>query len=163
MSFGLHLHTCNLGTTARQATNPFTGEPVEFPIDVGLSDSETDAVEAFLADNGASEPDPDSYCRVELSGDVVNVAVGGLYDAEPCVAFAIECSDLNQTVAQFVHELACRGNMSIGSSIDPTVVSLPLSGQVKDVSERWPSFVLVDTPTKLLHWLQKNVQEGNIV
>jgi hypothetical protein len=40
MTFSLHLHTCNLGTTARTGKNPFTGEPVEFHVDAGLSETE---------------------------------------------------------------------------------------------------------------------------
>lgn len=53
------LHTCNLGDTARTGTNPFTGEPVEFPMDDGLTHEEMDAPQDVFEENGIDGPEPD--------------------------------------------------------------------------------------------------------
>ncbi len=55
--FFLHLQSCNLGTHVRKVKNPFTGEALAVPIDLGLTSSERDAVRALLAEVGASPPD----------------------------------------------------------------------------------------------------------
>jgi len=54
------LHTCRLGDRVRKATNPFTGDPVEFPIDDGLSVAERNGMRAVFASYGVHEPEADS-------------------------------------------------------------------------------------------------------
>lgn len=164
MDFSLHLHTCNLGTQVRKGKNPFTGEVVEFPIDPGLTSAERSAVRALLKEAGASEPDPDNYRRVTFKDkSTVNVAAGALDRKEPCVAFAVECSALTLKVVSLIHDLACKGNMSIGSTVDPAVVALPLADQAKKVSKRWPGASVVESPSQLEFWLRQQIDKGTIV
>jgi hypothetical protein len=157
--FFLHLQSCNLGTQVREVKNPFTGEVLVVPIDLGLTASERDAVRALLAEAGASPPDPDTYCRVVLrDGNRVDVAVGGLYtDATP-MAIAVEYNALSPEVASFVHALASRGNMSIISGVDPAVVALPLPTQRTQVASRWPEAPVVEAPSDLEAWLRQNIR-----
>jgi hypothetical protein len=157
---GLHLHTCNLGTKVRKGANPFTGEPLEFPIDDGLTAAEREAVRRLLAEVRAGDPDPESYCRVVLpEGSVVNVGIGSLNNPDlPCIAFALECSSVNLEVASFIHALASKGNMSIGSAVDPKVVALPLREQRERVVRRWPNALVVTLPGQLEAWLHQNIR-----
>jgi hypothetical protein len=165
VGFTLHLHTCNLGTAVRTCRNPFTKELVTVPIDHGLTKSERQAVTELLEEVGAGEPDPDTYCRVELpDGTYVNVAVGTLADVDVArVAFAVECSALSLEVVAFVYALASWGNLSIGSSIDPEVVALPHRRQWDRVSKRWPKASVVESPSELKVWLKQNLLAGRIV
>jgi len=165
VAFTLHLHTCNLGKRVRKCRNPFTNEPIAFPIDRGLTVAERQAVLALLEEARAAEPDPDTYRRVELSdGSIVSVAVGTLADAAPrVVAFGVECSALTAEVALFLYSLASRGNLSVGSSIDPQVVALPLPEQRELVSGRWPKARVTGSPSQLKDWLERNLRAGRIV
>jgi hypothetical protein len=145
-------------------THPFTGEPVAVPLDHGLTEAERQAVRALLEEVGAAEPDPDSYRRVELSdGSIVSLAVGTLDRDAPCVAFAVECSALTAAVAYFLYALASRGNLSVGSSIDPEVTALPRPHQNQRVSWRWPKARLAESPSLLRAWLEQNLCAGKIV
>jgi hypothetical protein len=164
VGFTLHLHTCSLGTKVRTCRNPFTEQSIAVPIDCGQTKTERQTVGALLEEVGAGEPDSDSYRRVELpDGSIVSVAVGTLADDAACVAFAVECSALTAEVASFLHALASRGNLSIGSSIDPEVVVLPCPRLREQVSGRWPKASIVESPSELGVWLERNLCAGRIV
>jgi hypothetical protein len=159
-SFSLHLHTCNLGTAVREAVNPFTGEVLKIPVDLGPTATEIDAVRDFLTESRAGELDPDTYCRIDLpDGSKVNVAIGTLGQKHPCIAFAVECFALTDDTVSFVLELAKRGRMSIGSTSDPGVVALPAGDLPARVAQRWPSAPVVETPAELWVWLQHNIRQ----
>jgi hypothetical protein len=156
--FVLHLHTCNLGTEERESANPFTGERIGIPIDSGLTSTERLAVKSLLTTSGATAPDPDTYCRVALpDGSIINLAVGNLFTDNPCIAFALEYDTLTPDVVSFIHALASRGNMAIGSSTDPTVVALPLSEQRNRVLSRWPQVHVVESPLDLEDWIRHHI------
>jgi hypothetical protein len=159
--FELHLHTCNLGTKTRKGVNPFTGEPLVIHIDLGLTAAEREAVQTLLVEVGASDPDPDYYRRVVLpKGSIVNAAIGpSVNDLKlPCIAFAVEYYSLTTEVASFIHALASKGNMSIGSASDPAVVALTLPEQKKRVVQRWPKASVVASPRQLEAWLRQNIR-----
>jgi hypothetical protein len=163
VAFTLHLQSCNLGTKVRMLRNPFTNEPVVAHIDHGLTATERQVVRELLEEVKAGEVDPDSYRRVKLpDGSLVDVGVGSP-DDNTCGAFAVDCSDLTDQVASFLHTLASRGNLSIGSTIDPQVVALPRREQKEQVSERWPKARVVTSPSQLLTWLRQNLRIGTIV
>jgi hypothetical protein len=163
MAFGLALHTCNLGTATRNVVNPFTREPIEIAIDPGLTIAERDAVRSFLSDCKAGEPDPDTFCKINLNdGCIVNVAIGTLDQEHPCIGFAVECSALTSDGAFFVLELAKRGNMSIGSSIDGDVVAFT-SAPTEMAAKRWPLAQVMDSADQLKAWLAENIERGTIV
>ena len=164
MDFSLHLHTCNVETSVRKVTNPFTGTPVEVPIDEGLTAAERDAVRAFLAEVGAGEPDADTYCKIDLpDGSIVSVAIGTLDQEHACVAFAVECSTLTANTVSFVFELARRGNMSIGSTVAPEIVALPSVAANDCMTRRWPMAQSAETPAQLRAWLRNYINRGIIV
>jgi hypothetical protein len=155
----LDIHTCNLGHQTREAINPFTDEKLNIPIDLGLTSKEQMAVREFLAESGASPPDSDSFCRVMLlGGDSVIVDVGSLYTDVPCRGFAAEYSVLTLEVASFLFELARRGNMTIGSSVNPTLVALTSREQPEQVKVRWPHASFVESPEGLEAWLRMNTR-----
>ena len=165
MGFSLHLHTCNLGTEIRMCQNPFTGEAISIPRDPGLTLDESQAVRRLLEEVEAGEPDADTYRHIEFAdGSLVSVAVGRLLaEGAACRALAVECSVLTASVADFLYALASRGNLSIGSSIDPKVVVLLRAEQSKLVSRRWPEANVVESPSQLRDWLERNLQVGKIV
>jgi hypothetical protein len=157
--FMLDMHTCNLGDQTTETINPFTGDVIVIPIDFGLTSKERMSVRDFLAESGASAPDPDDYCRVMLPrGNSVNVDVGTLYTDVPCRGFAAEYSVLAPEVASFLYELARRGNMTIGSSSDPKLVALTSREQPEGVKARWPQAGYVESPTELEAWLRENIR-----
>ncbi len=170
MSFTLHLHSCNVGPELQTITNQFTGESFAIPVDHGLTASELDGVRTLLTDAKVGPPDPETYCRVPLAdGSFVDVAIGTLDSIAalgthaPCIAFAVDCSALTTGVAEFVYELAKRGNMTIGSTLDPSVVSLPVPGQRVRARHRWPNAIVTDSPAKLAVWLREQIEKRAIV
>ena len=157
----LDLRTCNLGSEVKEAANPFTGDPWRVHIDDGLTDDERNAVRALLARVGASEPDPDTYCQIRLSdGSRVNVAIGTLNMAHPCVAFAVEFQSLSPAVAEFVFSLAQAGNMTIRAT--STVVAVLSPATKVRVQERWPTAQVVGSPVELESWLRRGIRDGTI-
>ena len=159
--FELHLHTCNLGSAVRLTANPFTGEPIEVPLDVGLTAEQQSAVRALLVEAGAEEPDPDGYRRVRLPDGAI-ISVLGPPDEEwaSCVALAVECRALTQGVADFVHKLAQRGEMAV--MVVPQVVALPSLAPLGRVARRWPSAVVVESPGELFGWLRENLGSAEV-
>ena len=164
MSYSLHLHTCNLGTAVKKGKNPFTGDVVEFPNDDGLNRSEREAVQLLLQEVQASEPDPDGYMKVMFSDNgVANIGDGNLDDRSPCIAFAMEINMVTPQLVSFIYNLTRAGNMSIGSSIDPSVVALTSPTQDKKLLKRWPAAQVIESPLQLKKWLEENIKEGRIV
>jgi hypothetical protein len=109
MTWSLHLNTCNLGTDFRLATNPFTGESIRMPLDIGLTDMERSNVRELLSRRNATSPDPDGYRRIKFpKGGTVSIAIGTLDDPHPCRAFAVEFEEFTPEVAAFVFDLARR-------------------------------------------------------
>jgi hypothetical protein len=164
VGFRLHLQTCNLGTRARTVRNPFTGATLAVPGDLALTAEDRQAVRALLQEVGAGEPDPDTYRRIELpGGSIVDIAVGTLDDDAPCIGFAVECSDLTAEGASFLYALASRGNLSVGSSIDPQVVALTRPEQRERVARWYPKVSMVGSPSRLRVWLERQLRAGKIV
>jgi hypothetical protein len=163
VEFSLSLHTCNLGSAVRVGTNPFTGQSVSFPIDLGLTAEERDAVMQFITQSGGGEPDPDFFRRVQVAdGNSVDVCGCDLNSDIPCSGLAVDCSDLSLPVATFVYGLAIRGNVSIGSSIDSRVVAAVSSKQKNLILHRYPSVALVESPAGIFQWLQEKLSTGSI-
>lgn len=161
--FTLALYTCNLGTQVRTVENPFNGTLIKVPIDPGLTDGERNAVRSFLAERGAGEPDPETYCSVKLrDGCIINVAIHTLDLPASCRGLTVECAALTDDSVGFVLELAKRGNMSIGSNIDPDVVAFT-SAPSEQAMKRWPSAGVVETAAQLRVWLDENIRRGTIV
>ena len=165
MGFGLHLNTCNLGTEVRRMKNPFTEEPVDIPIDLGLTEAEREGVQSLLREVNAGEPDPDTYSRITLKdGSIVDIAIGSLNDTKArCGAFAVECKRLTIEVSAFLFRLAHAGNLSIGPTVGTPVIAVVSSEQVARVAHRWPHVDLVETPQSLNDWLHINLELKLIV
>jgi hypothetical protein len=164
MTFSLNLHTCNLGGTSRIGENPFTGEPVEFHIDKGLTEAERESVRKLLLDMQASCPDPDRYRKIHCKdGGIVSICIGTLEDPDPCVAFAVEFECVTADIGIFVFNVTRLGNMSVGSTIKPDVVLLTKPPQNELVAKRWPKAAVAKTPKHLESWIKKRIKDGSIV
>src|SRR5579872_1550470 len=57
--YTFHMYTRNLGDGVRHVKRPFTDEPVEVPIDPGLTGAEWDAVHDILRQDGFEGPLPE--------------------------------------------------------------------------------------------------------
>lgn len=164
MTFTLHLHTSNLGDKSRIGQNPFTGEPLEFHIDNGLTEAERENVRKLLIDMAASNPDSDRHRKIHCKdGGVASISIGTLEDPDPCIAFAVECDRLTADVAVFVFKVAHLGNMSVGSTISTDVVLLTKPPQNELVIKRWPKAVVATTPKQVESWLKKRIEDKSIV
>jgi hypothetical protein len=61
-------------------------------------------------------------------------------------------------MASFLYALARRGNMSIGSGINPMTVALPRPDQREKVKKRWPDACVVESALDLETWLRQNIK-----
>jgi hypothetical protein len=162
VEFSLNLRAHKLEASMRPSINPFTGEPVGFPPHLGLSAAERVAVKEFLEEFG--EGDPDAFSR-EIAlpdGSTVDITLRFLYLDAPCAELTLVCAVPTVETATFVLELAMRGNMSIESMHDRSMVAVPGSVYSEENAHRWPSAELVDTPAELLAWLQDCIDEDTI-
>ena len=162
MTNSIALHTCNLGGSVRTGTNPFTGEPVEFPIDDGLNHSELSAVRAILGEYSAAGPDPDGcYKIVFTKNSYVNVCAGDLDASIPCVSIKLEIEGpATHDILRFAHRLALDGNMSVGSIVDPDVVALVAEPRDPKVRRRWPTSPVLASNDEFIKWVQENLGIG---
>jgi hypothetical protein len=160
MTTFLALHSCNLGDAVRRGTNPFTGEPVEFHIDEGLSESEREAVKRLLSEFHAKGPDADGYYQVTFNDETsVNVGAGPLDGSIRTVGMAFEIEGpVTADVLRFAHRLAVAGNMSVGSAIDPDIVALVAVPQNPRVRERWPQAVVLESEDTFFQWTQAHLE-----
>lgn len=169
--YRLALRTCNLGTKVKEIPNPFDGRTITIHFDDGLTEAEREAVRKLLAQVGASEPDPETYCQIRLpDGSRLNVAIGTLNMAHPCIGFAVEFTPLSTAVVEFVFALALAGNMTVGSSIDPSVVAILAPGLQRltpvlkaRLHERRPTAQVVGSPLELEAWLRERIKDRTIV
>lgn len=160
MSKHIAFHTCNLGDAVRKGTNPFTGEPVEFPIDDGLSDSERMAVKQLLSEFHAIGPDPDGYYQIVFSNDTsINVGAGALDGATPCIGIAMEIEGpASQDVVRFARRLALEGNMAVSSAIDPDIVALVARSDDPRICERWPDAPILTNDDDFIKWVAEQLE-----
>lgn len=158
-SFGLH--TCRLGDAVRRAVNPFTGAPAEFPLDLGLSAAEREALRVVLRDAGAEGPNLDGFYQVAFPGRVrVHLGFGDLSQDEPVVGAAVSVvgRELPGAVLAFLLRVARAANMAFVSTTAPAIAALPAAGSVDPkVRRRWPSAVVLRTPAELGAWLADQV------
>ena len=164
MEFTVALFTANLGAAVRRSVNPFTKEPVEFPIDDGLTEPERAAVRSILSLHGASEPDPDGFRYVRLAdGTKANVGASHLDREGTCPGISIELNAASSCAAAFVFELASKGNMYVGSSCYPAVNAAVSAEQAQRIRARYPSVPVLQSATELLAWVEQRLAAGDIV
>ena len=155
--YSFHLHTCNLGESARTGTNPFTGQTVEVPIDEGLSDAEIDAIQAVFDENGIEGPEPagEGYAVYGANSDSLRFRCNDLDEGEPISGIDVEVvvTSLSDKVLATILEVARAGNLAMTSSLGDCV---RIIDRVPDRSllERWPDAQTLSSATQLRQWLQ---------
>lgn len=160
----LALHTCNLVDDVRTGVNPFTGETVQFHIDVGLSDTEIAALKELLEEYHAKGPDPDYYYSVSF-GDESNVSVGtGPMDGtSPCIGIGISIvGPVTVDVLSFIRQIAVRTNMTVGSATDPDTLAVLGESKTDEMVKRWPDAAILKTEDEFVNWV-RNVLEIDVV
>lgn len=165
--YTIGLHTLNLGDGVRKAQNPFTSEPMEFPIDDGMSESELASVLDVLKDAGASQPDEDGYRHVALSNGT-RVGFGGLPKESRGSIQSLEVElltkkDFSITEASFVLQIATAGNLFISSPVDPDVVATVRPVDDPRFSKRYRHHSVVADPRELIGWIHKNISFREVV
>jgi hypothetical protein len=163
VDFSLSLHTANHGTARRTGVNPFTGAVVEFPIDHGLTAAERAAVRSVLSSYGASDADADGFRYIVLPDETkIGVDAGHVDREGVCPGVVVECNSTSADAAAFVFELASKGNMTVGSSVDPAVVAAVSSEQSERVKSRWPDVPVLRSPEDLLIWVKQGLATHDI-
>lgn len=144
------LQTRNLGTRTHQATNPFTGEPLIFHIDEGITEAEARESSFVLAAAGASEPDPEGFREVTFGdGCVLNVNLGKRFGE-------IELDGgVTGSAVEFIFRLALASGMLVTSTIDPDVVAVLPGQQHPGITDRWPAAAYLQSATELKEWISK--------
>jgi hypothetical protein len=165
LEYTFYFHTRNLGDTVRKGTNPFTGEPVEFPIDEGLSQSERDALTKVLAAHGFNGPEPDGegYALYLPNDQSVRIRSGEFDRTERIPGFAVEIIvlELTDDILKIMLDVAQSGNLALTSVTgeDVRLVSRPDDDKAL---KRWPDARPLESTAELRTWLV-DVIEGRQV
>jgi hypothetical protein len=160
MTFNIHFHTCHLSKRVRKGINPFTKEPVLFPIDRGLNASERKAVRSLLAEVNAIGPNPDGYYKVTFAdGGIANACIGSLDGKHPSIAFYVEVEVMTDELVAVLYKLAQSGNMAIIPDMQDAVPLLTSPAMDQLMRDRWPDALVIDSPAQLEKLLRKGYEE----
>ncbi len=154
------MHTCNLGDQSGKATNPFTGETIEFPMDYGLTREEIDAIQDIFDENGVDGPDPDGegYVMRRIQSESLRFLCYDLDAAEPIAEIAVEVivKDLPDQVLTLILDVARAGNLALTSSVGDSV-RIPGKKLSAEVKKRWPDAQSLSSISELRQWLQDSI------
>ena len=159
--YGFFLHTCHLSDRVRKGINPSTGEPVEFPIDDGLTDVERNAVRRVFAKFGVEGPEPEfeGYALYIPGNGSVRFRGGEFEDDEmPIKGLDVEISvkKLSDDILRLVFEVARQGNLAFMSSIGDQV-GLPSKSSGARSKKRWPEATIIESTDSLRSWLENQI------
>jgi hypothetical protein len=157
------LATCNLVDRVRMAANPFTGGPIEFPIDDGLTVAERDGIRRVFARYGVQGPEADGEGYALYLPENGSVRFRGGPDLEDSgprshTGFAVEIvvKDLIDNLLTFVLDVARQGNLAFMSSTGRHVRLVQESNDPK-IKKRWPKAAMMPTTDALRTWLQNQI------
>jgi hypothetical protein len=154
------LHTCNLGDAARTGRNPFTGEPVEFPIDDGLTDDEIDAIQDVFDENGIDGPEPDGqgYAVYGADGDCLRFRCNDLDAGEPISGIAAEAvvKELSDQILTVILDVARAGHLALTSSVGDCV-RIPDRTPDAKLLKRWPDAQSLSSISELRQWFEDSI------
>jgi hypothetical protein len=161
--FSFLLHTCNLGEKTRTGVNPFTKETIHFPIDDGLSDSESDAVLEILESHGFEEPEEegegyvlswsDRECLQLRSGAFEPIAEG----ISSVEVELLSVGTIPDQVLAIILEIAIAGNLALMSPTGEDV-RVPAKAKLPQVLKRWPDAAVIETVDELRAWLTDTIE-----
>ena len=161
-------HTCHLGDRVRKATNPFTGEPVEFPIDDGLTAGECDDVRRVFEKFEVQGPEPhgEGYALYLPENESVRFRGGPDIDdpdGVPLVGFSVEIvvKNLSDDVLALVLDVARQGNLAFVSSTGESSALVNASNDPR-IQKRWPNAGVIGTNNALRSWLESNIDRRRL-
>jgi hypothetical protein len=158
------LHTCRLGDKVKRITNPFTGEILEVPIDIGLSVTEIDAVKVLLSNHDAEYGSDDEFHHIRfVDGTLICLGLGDLNRKQPIVNVGVNliCPELSDEAVEYVHAVAkAAGTALITSANENAALTAP--AEDPKVRRRWPDAAMVANTNDLAKWL-KNIVVGRKV
>jgi hypothetical protein len=165
--YTLGLYTLNLGDRVRKATNPFTGEPMEFYIDDGMTKAEVASVKRILEEMGATRADDSGYRYFSLPNGT-RVGVGGFardlasgIQSIP-VEFVVR-GEFSTPEASLVLSIVPAGNLFIGSSADPHLVAT--ASQVSDqrFHQRHKHSSIATDANALASWVKQKIGSRDVL
>lgn len=161
--YSFTLYTRRLGERVRKTTNPFTGEPAESPIDLGMTAEERDAVRRVFHVYGieGQEPDGEGYARYIAGNGSIRFR-GNLEMADsspwPTTSLGVEIvvMRLSDDVLVPVLDVARKGNLAFMSSWNEGV-SLVEESDDPRIKRCWPGAGLIQSVEELRGWLESKV------
>jgi hypothetical protein len=164
--YSFYFHTRNLGTEVRKGTNPFTNEPVNFPIDDGLTKTERLAIAKVMTDHGFNGPERhgEGYALYLPEDQYIRIRGGDLRGAETTTGFAVEIVvlELTDDVLEIMLQIARAGNLAFTSVTgeDVRLVDRPSDAMTL---ERWPDAKLIETTGELKTWLVDTIEGRQVL
>lgn len=161
------LHTCRLGDRVRKGTNPFTGEPVEFPIDDGLSIADRNGIRKVFDRYGVEGPEADlkGYALYLHASGTVRFRAGDLGRKEPALSsipVEIVAQKLTEDVLGLVLEVARQGNQAFMSARGDRVLLTKEPSDPK-IKRRWPDARVVETTAALRLWIENEIKGRKVL
>jgi hypothetical protein len=162
LEFSFLLYTTNLGTRSGEATNPFTKKIVQFPIDEGLSDDETEALVEYLEEQGFEGPEPHGEGYVlDRGGDTFRHRFDDEGNsASPQAELVVR--KLDNDFAKIAFEIASVANCVLMSPVGKHVC-VPAARYRKALLARWPDLRQLSSPKDLRSWLENDLGSRKVV
>lgn len=162
LEFSFLLYTTNLGTRSRKAINPFTKKVVQFPIDDGLSDDETEALVEYLEERGFEGPEPHGEGYVlHRGGDTFRLRFDDEGNSVSPEAELV-VRKLDDEFAKIVFETATVANCVLMSPIGEHVC-VPATRYRKTLLARWPGLRRLSSAKDLRGWLENDLGSRRVM
>ena len=163
LEYSFNLHTANLGEKYREGKNPFTGEVIRFPIDLGLTDLEKATLKRIFRENGINGPEDDGegYAGYFEHNQSIRFRCN-LNNDEPINGIAVEVivKELSETILSIIIELSKQSKLVLTSSIGDCVsmFSQPDNRHI----ERWGHIQIIETASDLAVWLNNEIGSRDV-
>ena len=164
-----NLHTRNLGDEIREDENPFTGEPTQFHVDLGLTPDEIAAIKvAFDRHEVAFDrrefeglaPFSEGYVAYGAGGDSLRFRCADLDEIHsfPITGMSVDIvvRQLLDEYLEIVLDVASSGNLLLMDGYSDPVLTIDEEPSAK-ILARWPYSRSIRTIDELRSWIENEV------
>jgi hypothetical protein len=159
MSFDIFFHTCNLGTSKKRVTNPFTRRHMMVFDDPGLTCDERAAVRKLLRNLGAEGPSEfGTYSLSFGDGGEADLSMDGLDGNDKVTGCSVQTRGLSPDVVEFLFRLSRSGNMVMTPAAEGVGDLVTSAEQQQRIASRFPDVTVVSSTAALAKALERGFE-----
>ena len=159
LEYSLDLYTAHLGTETQ--TQNVCGEEFTFPIDLGFSADEINAMNRVIIETGFSGPEPEGEGFALYSGEREALRIRGPLFVGPLVVnslgveLTVRTLDVADPKLAALFQIAFEGNAVV---LDGKHACRVCRDVLPEHLFRWPTITRIDSASALLEWLRTSAR-----